>query len=80
MASEVYLPHRIIIEDLRLVGDCGVPDDPADVVEGQRREQVLVHLRPPAVQRPERRTKNDGDRCLVVGALKDSRVYEGFLY
>ena len=36
-----------------LVGDGGVPDDPAHVVEGERSEEVLVHLGPPAVQGPE---------------------------
>ena len=54
---------------MRLVGDGGVPDDPAHVVEGERREQVLVHLGPPAVQRPERNFTSE-IRLSVLGALE----------
>ena len=44
--------HRILVADLWLVDDRCVPDQPGDVVEGQRSKQVLVHLDATAVQGP----------------------------
>ncbi len=45
-------PYRVVLPNVRLVEDALVPQDPADVVERQRHEQVLVHLDATAVQTP----------------------------